>query len=302
MNLKDKINFLLKKLYKRKSLKYLIEIFSLYIFSVLKLTSLKLAVKEQGYESIFPQLEKVTKNYTDQYNSVNIEGDFWNFKVKALHAFQVDFSLKAITFIKEELKKKEDEITIVDIGDSSGNHLLYFKEILKDINLRTVSVNLDKSAINKIKSKGLEAIHCKAEDLIKHNINPDIFFSFQTIEHLNSPITFFKSIADNTSCNYYLVTVPYVQKSRMGLEHIRGQFENKIIAENIHIFELNPSDWKLLFKHAGWEPIKEEIFFQYPKKHPLRLLKNNWAKQDFEGFYAVLLKKNRYWADKYLDW
>ena len=40
----------------------------------------------------------------------------------------------------------------------------------------------------------------------------------------------------------------------------------------------------------------------YPKKHFLRILKKSWAKYDFEGFYGVLLKKNHYWTDKYLDW
>ena len=38
------------------------------------------------------------------------------------------------------------------------------------------------------------------------------------------------------------------------------------------------------------------------QKKPLRLLKNSWARYDFEGFYGILLKKNSYWSDKYLDW
>lgn len=46
--------------------------------------------------------------------------------------------------------KKKDEITTVDIGDSSGNHITYFKEIIKDINLKTLSVNIDPSAVEKI--------------------------------------------------------------------------------------------------------------------------------------------------------
>ena len=92
--------------------------------------------------------------------------------------------------------------------------------------------------------------------------------SYQTVEHLNSPITFLKSISQNSNCEYFLLTVPYIL-NRIGLEHIRENSENKVHAENIHIFELSPKDWKLLFKHSGWEVVKEKIYYQYPRLHPL---------------------------------
>ena len=68
------------------------------------------------------------------------------------------------------------------------------------------------------------------------------------------------------------------------------------------IFELKPSDWELIFKHTGWEINYKNIFLQYPKKNPLRLLKSSWKKYDFEGFYGAILKRNSTWTDKYLDW
>ena len=301
MSFKLKLLQVLKESYERKSFIHFYNCFKIFFFSFFKLKSLKSAVNEQNLDMRFLQVEQIVKNHSDHYNSVKIEGEYWEYKVKALHAFQLDFGIECIKKVKETLKNK-DEITIVDIGDSSGNHITYFKEIIKDINLKTLSVNIDPSAVEKIKKKGLNAINSRAEDIEKHNINPDIFISFQTIEHLNSPITFMRSIAQKTSCNFYLITVPYVSTSRLGLEHIRGKFDNSIIAENIHIFELCPDDWKLLFKHSGWEPVREKIFWQYPKKKPLRLLKNSWARYDFEGFYGILLKKNSYWSDKYLDW
>ena len=89
---------------------------------------------------------------------------------------------------------------------SSGTHTLYLKTLIKEFNIKALSVNLDQNAIKKIKDKGLEAIHSKAEDLDKYNINPDLFMSFQTVEHLNSPINFLKSISQNTNCNYFLIT------------------------------------------------------------------------------------------------
>ena len=98
------------------------------------------------------------------------------------------------------------------------------------------------------------------------------------------------------------MTLPYLSESRVALEHIRNETKEKVHSENIHIFELKPSDWKLIFKHTGWEINYEQIFLQYPKKNPLRLLKSSWKKYDFEGFYGVILKKNSNWTEKYLDW
>lgn len=300
MNFTKKILSVLKESYKRKSPSHLFDSFWLFIYSILKLKSLKSAVKEQNLSETVVKLEKIIQNYYDQYNHVKIEGDYWNYKVRALHAFQVNFGIEAIYKVKKNLNK--DELTIVDIGDSSGTHTLYLKNFIRDFNLKAVSVNLDNDAIKKIKNKGLEAIHSKAEDLNKYNINPDLFMSYQTVEHLNSPVTFLRSIAKNTTCEYFLITVPYLLSSRIGLEHIRENLDSKVHSENIHIFELSPNDWKLLFKHTGWEVMLEKVYYQYPKKHPLRFLKSSWAKYDFEGFYGILLKKNPYWTDKYLDW
>ena len=300
MNLTKKITTVFKETYKKKSLMHLYDSFRLFIFSIFKFKSLKSAIKEQNLNETFSELEKIVGDHYDQYNHVKIEGNYWNYKVRALHAFQIDFGIKAIKKVRENLKK--DKLTIVDIGDSSGTHTLYLKNLIKEFNFKAVSVNLDDKAIRKIKDKGLEAIHSKAEDLEKYNINPDMFMSYQTVEHLNSPVTFLKSITKNTNCEYFLITVPYLASSRIGLEHIRNNLETRVHAENIHIFELCPKDWKLLFKHTGWVILTEKIYYQYPKYNPLRLLKSSWAKYDFEGFYGVLLKKNYYWTDKYLDW
>ena len=113
-----------------------------------------------------------------------------NYKVRALHSFQVNFGINSIQKVKENLNK--NHLTLVDIGDSSGTHTLYLKTLIKEFNIKALNVNLDQNAIKKIKDKGLEAIHSKAEDLDKYNINPDLFMSFQTVEHLNSPIKFFE--------------------------------------------------------------------------------------------------------------
>ena len=296
----NKIKSVLSQSYKRRSILPIFGAINLLFYNSLKLKSLKSAVKEQKLNYLIPKLEEISPDYLDHYNHVKIEGEYWNYKVRALHAFQVEMTKKAIGIVKENLKK--DNLTIVDIGDSSGTHTDYVKKLFSDIKLKLLSVNLDPKAVEKIKKKGLDAILSRAENLDKYNINPDLFVSFQTVEHLNSPITFLKSISKNTNCEFFLMTLPYLLESRVGLEHIRNNEDENVHAENIHIFELKPADWKLLFKHSGWEVFYEKIFFQYPKKNPLRFLKKSWMKYDFEGFYGVILKKNSNWSDKYLDW
>jgi len=273
---------------------------SYFFWRILRLPSLKHAVKEQDLISILSQLEKIVPDYRYQFSFGQIEGEFWNYKVRAHHAFQVRLTNKAIKSLFNEHKNKQ--ITVVDIGDSSGNHICYFKELNKKYNIRSLSVNLDPIAVRKIKEKGLEAIHSKAEELHKYNIHPDIFVSFQTLEHLNSPIYFLKSLADNSSCKYFVITIPYRRISRVGLFHIRNNLKDAVYAETTHILELNPDDWKLIFQHAGWKVTHEEIYLQYPLKHPFRLLKNSWARIDYEGFYGVILERDSTWSSKYLDW
>ena len=295
-----KIKNILSNSYDQKSFIPIFNAINSVLFNLFKLNSLKSAAKEQNYKNTMTKLSEISSDYYDHYNHVKIEGEYWNFKVRALHAFQFDLTKKAIEIIQQH--KGKDNLTIVDIGDSSGTHSNYIKKLIQNNKLKLLSVNLDPMAIEKIKQKGFEAILSKAEDLQKYNINPDLFMSFQTIEHLNAPIPFLKSISQNTNCDFFLMTLPYLSESRVALEHIRNNSNEKVHAENIHIFELKPYDWKLIFKHTGWEVCYEKIFFQYPRKNPLRLLKSSWKKYDFEGFYGTILKRNSTWTDKYLDW
>ncbi len=186
-------------------------------------------------------------------------------------------------------------------GDSSGTHVKYFQEIYLNHNIRSISVNLDPVAVGKIQDKGLGAIHAKAEELEKHDIHPDIIVFFQTLEHLNSPITFLKSIADTSSCKYFVITVPYLAVSRVGLFHIRNHIEENVYAERIHILELCPEDWELICMHAGWRVVEDKTYLQYPRMNPLRLTKSGWANYDHEGSYGMILEKDSTWSKRYLD-
>lgn len=266
--------------------------------------SLIISNKERSEKALKNKLSKIIPDLVDQYTtfSINMNDTFLVNKVRGQHAFQISIVLRAVNLLKN--KKKDNFINIIDIGDSSGTHLLYLKNLLKSKNMRSLSVNIDQLAIDRIKARGLEAILCKAEEihLRKEIIKPDIFLLFETLEHLFNPIEFLHNIAVNSPCQYFAITVPYVHKSRVGLHHIRKNYQRDVFAENTHIFELSPDDWNLLFLFSGWEIVFSDRYTQYPKGFPLNLTKYFWRKIDFDGFYGVILRKKLKISEYYKDW
>lgn len=225
---------------------------------------------------------------------MQLDSEYLVTNVRGLHSFQILLTNEAICLTNKT------PLTIVDIGDSSGTHIQYIKNIYK--NTRCLSVNLDNIAVNKIKAKGLEAVSSRAEELHTHSINADIFLSFEMLEHLTDPIKFLHQLSEKTSCQYFVISVPFVRKSRVALHHIRHNIKNSTSAENTHIFEFSPDDWKLIFRHSGWDIVSEKIYFQYPKKNILYFTKYLWRWKDFEGFYGVIPKRDNTWSGLYKDW
>ena len=232
-----------------------------------------------------------------------VKGEFLNLKVRACHAFQIDLAQHAISMLNKS------KYVIVDIGDSSGTHLQYLESIYSESTIETLSVNLDKKAVDRIKNKGMKAIQCRAEELHKHSDfksdSVDIFLSFEVVEHLMNPVNFMHTMAIESQCKYFVVTVPYLYRSRVGLHHVRAGKErlpDYFIAENTHIFELSPDDWNLIFKFSGWKIVKSIRYTQYPIKNPLSLLRWGWRKTDFDGFYGVILEKDDTYSKRYQDW
>jgi 2-polyprenyl-3-methyl-5-hydroxy-6-metoxy-1,4-benzoquinol methylase len=264
------------------------------------LNSIGLALKEQGLLAINNKLIEAVPDITNQYSSFSVTGEYLNAKVRGLHAFQVFLVNQALELLSGELGKT---VTIVDIGDSAGTHVQYFKELNKNKDLRCLSVNLDRQAIDRIRSKGLEAVEARAENLASLSIKADIFVSFEMLEHLMDPCNFLKSLAENSDCKAFVITVPYVKHSRVGFNYIRHNLTGGINAENTHIFELSPHDYNLLFKHSGWKIIYEKIYFQYPQRLLFRwLAKKHWQKHDYEGFYGVILRRDDTWSQLYDSW
>ena len=260
-------------------------------------------------------IEKITSivpDISDQFSTWTVDSKniYDVTKIRSIHAFQVSLALLALDKVSNEYKGSN--VYVVDIGDSAGTHVRYLKEICLESevnNVEFLSVNLDSSAIDKIRDKGGKAIKARAEDLIsvpEFNRHADLFLSFQMLEHLFDPVSCLHELASKTSTDYFVVTVPYVARSRVGLKYLRHSPSalrfTEINAENTHIFELSPEDWSLIFRFSGWKPIYEDIFYMFPQKHPLWFFKYALRRYDFEGFYGVILKKDMEESDLYTDW
>lgn len=259
--------------------------------------SIQSACHEQGLLDIMRTLAECVPDISRQYSGAVLASEYDLLKTRAMHAFQVRLALKAL-----DVLKIDNAPTIVDIGDSSGNHLIYLRKLMAERKRgggTTLSVNLDEVAVSKIRGKGLNAFCCKAEDLHKHNIKADIFISFEMLEHLFEPVSFLKSLSKTPGVKGFVITVPYRRDSRVRLECIRSNMEIDVHGEMDHVFELCPTDWKLLATVAGWKVVHEEIYYQYALHGVSRLLKPYWKAFDYEGFYGMILVPDHTWYDRY---
>jgi len=274
-----------------------------HLFWQVQMRSIQLAAREQDLTSLVRKLTRIVPDISDQYTASIIDSPFRRLKGRTQHAFQIRMVLKALDLL--DIFVSNQPFLICDIGDSSGNHITYLKQILKrdkrfaQRKVDFLGVNLDPVAVEKIRRKGIKAVLCRAEELSEKITRADLFLSFEMLEHLYDPISFLNAISEKNICDCIVATVPYLKQSRIGLRHIRKAQLRDVSPENTHILELSPEDWKLVFMHSGWRIADESIYRQYPIKSIFALTKPLWKRFDFEGFYGVVLRRDRKWADCY---
>lgn len=273
------------------------------LYQNLSAASLRAAIEAQGLEPICDKLHKVVPDLRDQFTGVLDETEYrryWELKMRGLHAWQTLLALEALKHIGGA------GLTLADIGDSSGNHGLYLKALAAPGKIaRFISVNLDPVAVAKVQAKGGESILSRAEDLEHSDLRPDLFLSFQTLEHLTDPVRFLHGLAIKGSADWMVLTVPYRRASRFGGGHLRlpeSELPAKLTAEDVHIYEFSPEDWALLCRFAGWRPEHTTLYRQYPPRPPLRLTAPLWRALDFEGFFGMILARDLSLARRYVDW
>lgn len=279
----------------RRSLRCLIE--------EAKIASIRQGLRQQGLLKLHDRLMTIVPDMRDQYTAYPLDTplcyekhpEFLEVCVRGLHAFQISLVEQALALL--QLDSIGRTLTIVDIGDSAGTHVQYLRGLRH--NIRSLSINIDKHAVQKIWQKGLEAICASVDEIELYDIHPDIFLSFEVLEHLPDPSRFLRTISRVKSCLALIATVPYVRHSRVGLQYVRLGIRQPVTPEGVHIFELSPHDWRLLFMFSGWRILEDRIYRQYPRFRPLHLMKFAWRARDFEGFYGAILVKDSTWSDLY---
>lgn len=241
----------------------------------------------------------ISQQYTRAFSSYNT---FYETKMRRLHAFQCSLMLEALQHLGADASRR---MSVVDIGDSAGTHMTYLRALAKkrDYALDALSVCLDPVAVKKIEAAGGKALQCRAEHLqLEHGVQ--LFTCFEMLEHLHDPATFLRKLARSGVGERLAITVPYVKHSRVGLHHLRHDSDAEISAENVHVFELCPEDWRLLMLHAGWKVEVSRIGWQYPRNIPLLspLLARFWKRTDVEGFWGAILSRDLTRSDRYKDW
>lgn len=271
------------------------------VYQNLSALSLDKAAAEQGLADLRKKLRQILPDIRDQYSLAIDEAEylrFWERKLRGLHAFQVRAVLDALEHVPGE------RLVLADIGDSSGNHAAYVKALTPRVE-RVVSVNLDPIAVDKVTAKGGDALLARAEEMDLEGVAPDMFMSFEMVEHLTDPIRFLHRLAERGKSPWLLMTVPYVRKSRFGGRELDTPLDllpQAITAEEMHLFELCPRDWLRLARFSGFAPIFTRVYRQYPLKHPLAATMPLWATLDFEGFFAVFLKRDLSLSSRYAAW
>ncbi|MBF0267931.1 MAG: hypothetical protein HQL44_05025 [Alphaproteobacteria bacterium] len=271
------------------------------LYHKLSAASLDAAAQEQGLAELREKLRQILPDIRDQYSAKLDEDEylrFWERKMRTLHAFQVRMAQDAIAHVGG------DNLVLADIGDSSGNHSTYIKALEPRVS-RVISVNLDPIAVDKVKSKGGDALLARAEEMDLEGVAPDMFMSFEMVEHLSDPIRFLHRLAERGKSPWLLMSVPYVRRSRFGGRELDMPLEDlpaQMTAEELHLFELSPHDWLRLARISGFMPVFSRTYRQYPLKHPLVLTQPLWSRLDFEGFFAVFLKRDLSLANRYTAW
>jgi hypothetical protein len=288
---------------KIKSAARLVGVDTRKLYQVASARSIDAAVREQGLTSLRVKLRARIPDLTDQYtleiDPIEYER-YWETKMRGIHAFQIDSTLQALDLLEGRA------LTVVDVGDSSGNHGAYLQALAPTGKIdRMVSVNLDRVAVEKIQAKGGEAILCRAEALHSQGLRPDLMLLFETLEHLTDPLRFLHTMASDGGIENILLTVPYRAQSRFGGDLIRraeSDIPDRITPEQVHIFELSPEDWQLLARLAGYRTAFCRTYLQYPRHSPYRMMKPVWRKLDFEGFISLFLQRDPALSERFSGW
>lgn len=183
-------------------------------------------------------IKKLISGENEKFHYGDIE-----IKEKSLEYLLKIFTIERIVFIKKILLKKEQGI-IVDLGDSNGI-------FLRSCGHSGISVNISDPVVHSLRGKGMETIQADIEHLPFKTGSIQMVFLFETLEHVQNPISLLKEIgriSDNL-----ILSVPYVT-------HTHTYPINYDLGRPIHqhhIFEFNKEDLETIISHTPFKVCRE---------------------------------------------
>ena len=140
---------------------------------------------------------------------------------------------------------------IGDIGAGFGLFLEELRILWKEARLCAIEPSEDMAQI--CSSKGFNVIKTMVEDIEERNASFDLLTSFELVEHLYEPISFFKKINALLKPGgvFYLTTL-----NGLGFDIQLLWEQSKSISPPHHLNFFNPSSISLLLKQCGFEVIE----------------------------------------------
>lgn len=132
-------------------------------------SNLKRVSRRYGDVGIGKMIKDLGVDLSDQYTKQAEMTDYRTWKMETQQAFQIYFTLKAVHYLDNVGIISDDKrLSLVDIGDSAGNHLKYLRHKLqgKYPDIEAVSVNLDSVAVEKIRARGVQR-YCAEQRIIR---------------------------------------------------------------------------------------------------------------------------------------
>ena len=165
---------------------------------------------------------------------------------KELFDLYFPLQISRLEAIRKYLGKKK---RVLDIGCSAG----YFLQTIKPFVEKCVGIDLNELNIKFVKEElDIKAYNCPIEESDLSKGYFDIIFSWQTMEHMEDPLSFLRTIKEYlTEDGMVCITVPNIQVSLLSLYKADG-FADFYFREP-HLFYFSHQTLMVLMNKAGYE-------------------------------------------------
>lgn len=181
-----------------------------------------------------PSLESLKDYYNNSKCNILLDNLYRKRKSKKNNFIIDDRVEKVIEYLKE--KDSNEEINILEIGCSSGSFLVKLKQCIDEKfnfnNIKYHGIDIDKNAVEKGQTPGINLMHSPVEEFVKDNsAQYDFVLNFELIEHLIDPFDFMKNIHKLLKENGKVI---FTTQNLNGLEMVASHYNSyRLIAHSI---------------------------------------------------------------------